>query len=185
MPGDGHLLLRPWTLDDVEWVVAACQDPEISRWTRVPSPYGRDEAVEFIDHATAARADASELHYVIEEPGSIGERRVTGEAGRPETRVGAIGLVGVDGSEAEGGYWVAADARGRGVATAALEILVEHAFADLGLSRVWLEILHGNTGSERAAVAAGFAAVETRPAQGCGQPGDLVTVFERRLDGPS
>ena len=25
-------------------IVAACQDPEIGRWTRVPSPYGEDDA---------------------------------------------------------------------------------------------------------------------------------------------
>ncbi len=172
MPSDCRFLLRPWSLDDVDWAVAACQDDEISRWTRVPSPYGRDEAVEFIEHATATRADGSELHWVVEEPG------------HPEPRVGAIGLIGIGDHEAEGGYWVAAEARDRGVARAALAILVDHAFGDLGLSRVWLEILQGNTGSERAAVAAGFTPVETRPAQGCGQPGDLVTVFERRLDAP-
>jgi RimJ/RimL family protein N-acetyltransferase len=40
--------LRPWTLDDVPAMTAAVQDPEIPRWTEVPSPYGEDDAREFI-----------------------------------------------------------------------------------------------------------------------------------------
>ena len=37
--------------DDVEAMVAACQDPEIPRFTRVPSPYTRADALEWIGSA--------------------------------------------------------------------------------------------------------------------------------------
>jgi RimJ/RimL family protein N-acetyltransferase len=41
---DGDLVLRPKRPDDLDAVTAACQDPEIPRWTFVPSPYTRADA---------------------------------------------------------------------------------------------------------------------------------------------
>ena len=45
---DDAIRLRPFTVDDVPAIVAACQDPEIPRWTRVPSPYTEADAREFL-----------------------------------------------------------------------------------------------------------------------------------------
>ena len=46
---DERLLLRPPTLDDVEAITAACQDPEIPRWiAAIPSPYTVDDARWFV-----------------------------------------------------------------------------------------------------------------------------------------
>src|SRR4051794_11959507 len=42
-----RLLLRPIGPDDVAAVYAACQDPEIQRWTTVPSPYLMEHAEHF------------------------------------------------------------------------------------------------------------------------------------------
>ena len=36
---DGVVMLRAWRSEDRDRVVAALQDPEIPRWTSVPSPY--------------------------------------------------------------------------------------------------------------------------------------------------
>ena len=36
--------LRPWRDADLPALVAACQDPEIARWTRVPANYGETDA---------------------------------------------------------------------------------------------------------------------------------------------
>jgi RimJ/RimL family protein N-acetyltransferase len=48
LPGDplidGETALRAWRDSDLEPLVVACQDPEISRWTRVPHPYGSADA---------------------------------------------------------------------------------------------------------------------------------------------
>ncbi len=33
-----RLVLRPFEASDVDAVFAACQDPDIPRWTNVPSP---------------------------------------------------------------------------------------------------------------------------------------------------
>ncbi|KFD42954.1 hypothetical protein IU11_16065 [Cellulosimicrobium sp. MM] len=36
---DGRVHLSTPTLDDVDAITAACQDPEVAAWTVVPSPY--------------------------------------------------------------------------------------------------------------------------------------------------
>jgi len=164
---DGLVRLRPWSLDDVDWVTDGCQDPEIARWTRIPSPYRRADAIEFIEGARALVDEPTEVPFAVE------------LVDDPRPGVGSISLMAMSGPEAEAGYWVAPSARGRGVAGRALVLLVRHAFDQLGLDRVWLQVLEGNTASERVASAAGFTVVETRPAEDCGEPGDQVTVFER------
>ena len=73
--------------------------------------------------------------------------------------VGAIGLrLLEDEYIARGsiGYWVAADARGRGVATGALRIVSRWAFRQLGLPRVELVTDPENRASQRVAEKAGF-----------------------------
>ena len=51
-----RLVLRPYRPGDVEAVHRACQDSEIQRWLRVPSPYTEADAVEFV---TASSVSAS------------------------------------------------------------------------------------------------------------------------------
>ena len=47
---DGEIALRPYTLADVADVTAACQDPEISRWTAmIPWPYQEEHARGWIE----------------------------------------------------------------------------------------------------------------------------------------
>jgi Acetyltransferase (GNAT) domain len=46
---DGRLALRPPRLDDIPAITAACQDPEIPRWTRVPSPYTEEHARQWLE----------------------------------------------------------------------------------------------------------------------------------------
>jgi len=46
---DNDLVLRSWTEDDVPALVAACNDPEISRWIPlIPSPYTEEDARTFV-----------------------------------------------------------------------------------------------------------------------------------------
>ena len=40
--------LRPWRDSDLDQLVTACQDPEISRWTRVPARYGESDARRYL-----------------------------------------------------------------------------------------------------------------------------------------
>jgi RimJ/RimL family protein N-acetyltransferase len=54
------------------------------------------------------------------------------------------------------GYWVKREARGRGIATRALRLLSEWAFAELGAYRLQLLAEPGNVASQRVAEKAGF-----------------------------
>jgi len=142
---DGVVALRRFTEDDIPTLAACLQDPEIPRWTRVPTPYAEQDAREYL-------AGGEEAWQAGEEAGlAIVEAR-SGEL------VGAVGLVYIEWEDerAEIGYWVAARARRAGVATRAVRLLARWAFAELGLFR--LEILPDaeNQASLAVARACGF-----------------------------
>ncbi len=132
---DEAIKLRAFADADVPALTAACQDPEIPRWTTVPSPYGEDEARSFIQSRPNARAivDAS-----------------TGEL------LGSIGWRLVDQENIQVGYWVARERRGAGVATRALRLLSRWALEELAAGRVQLLADPRNAASQRVAEKAGF-----------------------------
>jgi len=142
----GRLLLRPFRPSDAPAVLAACQDAAIQRWTTAPSPYSEGDAVAFLTEiAPAEWAADTDTPFAI-------SGAATGRL------LGSIGVHRVDRrhGSAEVGYWVAAAASGRGVATEALRAVTSWSFAALGLGR--LELLHavGNGASCRVASRAGF-----------------------------
>jgi len=138
------VLLRPFTLDDVTAVTEACQDPEISRWTTtIPWPYREEHAVSWINS----------------QPTALAEGRVASMAiMHQDAFAGSISLNQFDWDfrTAQVGYWVAAPARGKRVATAALRTLTDWGFGCLNLSLVTLVTLVGNTASEKVAENARF-----------------------------
>lgn len=131
---DDLIQLRPYTEADIPALVAALQDPDIPRFTRVPSPYGEAQAREFL-------ASDTELSFAIVEAGRL---------------VGGAGLLRAAEGRVEVGYWVARDARGRGVATRAVRLLARLAFDELGFERVELHADVENLASHRVAENAGF-----------------------------
>jgi RimJ/RimL family protein N-acetyltransferase len=75
-------------------------------------------------------------------------------------------LDGPDPTSGEIGYWMHPDARGRGVMTEAVRLVVRHAFTPshaggLGLRRLSLYAAAGNTASRHVATEAGFTFVGT------------------------
>ena len=102
---DGEIRLRPWERRDVPAVTAACQDPEIPRWTVVPHNYTERHARDFIARCGADLAAGRELALAVVDA----DDRV----------LGAIGMSNFDWADMKGeiGYWVAprgAPARDRG-----------------------------------------------------------------------
>lgn len=138
---DGRLTLRPPHARDIPALVAACQDPEIPRWTRVPSPYTEAHARAWL----ASECEGVRL-FVVD-----GEDRL----------LGTVSLMEIDTAAgyAEIGYWLAAEARGRGVARGAVALLRDWAAAELGLTRIEIIVHEDNTASLRVPPRAGF--VET------------------------
>lgn len=147
--------LRRLHSDDAEPMVRACNDPAVSRWTQVPTPYHLENAREFIhsrggeDHVWAIDVDGF--------AGVIGLRATMATMPGPVTEVG---------------YWVASWARGRGVATGAL-IAVRDEAARVGYQRIDWEALAGNEASVQVARNAGFR-IEGFRRQGLVHRGRLV-----------
>jgi RimJ/RimL family protein N-acetyltransferase len=138
---DEQIALRGYATTDVDDLVAALQDPEIARWTNVPSPYLRGHALDFL----ARGADAfGERTFAIRDAGD----------GR---LLGAIGVrLADDRSFAELGYWVAKDERGRGVATRAIELASVWVLADLAIPEARIYVHEANAASLRAAEKAAY-----------------------------
>jgi RimJ/RimL family protein N-acetyltransferase len=136
---DGDLLLRPWTEDDVDALVAGCDDPEVARWIpTIPHPYTAADALAFV------RGDVRDDHdpRAIELDGRV---------------VGGIGIgINKPAYRARIGYWVAAGSRGGGICTRALRLLSRHALEELGLQRLDLITDPDNVASQRVAEKVGF-----------------------------
>jgi RimJ/RimL family protein N-acetyltransferase len=145
-----RLLLRPLEPGDVDAVYAACQDPEIPRWTTVPSPYTREHATDFIGRICAEGWRDDSLYNF----GAF-----TADDG---TLVGSVGLVRLAGTlapplrQAELGYWAAKEARGKGYTAEAGREVCRWAFESLGAERIEWYAEAGNEGSRAVARKIGF-----------------------------
>jgi RimJ/RimL family protein N-acetyltransferase len=158
----GGVVLRGWRRADIPDLPAAVDDPEIHRWIDIiPDPYTRSDAEEFV---SAAQRDLAE--------GRAAGLAITDD----RTLLGAVGvrLAAHQPGVAEVGYWVAAGARGRGVATTATRALTDWAFQELGLHRVELYAATDNAASRAVAERAGFELEGIRRAwrKNRGQPYD-------------
>jgi RimJ/RimL family protein N-acetyltransferase len=138
------LLLRPPRVDDAGAIVAACSDEEILRYIPLmPVPYVRADAEWWIDRAGQAWRDGSACPFAIVDAGS-----------------GALlGAIEIRPRRGDIGYWIAPEARGRGVATRALGLVCEWR-AERPL---WLVTHPDNIGSQRVAEKAGFRRVGLQP----------------------
>lgn len=146
---DGLTALRPWRDSDIDALVEACQDPEIPRWTRVPSPYGHSDALAYLLQRHDAIHAGRSAPFAVVEPDS---------AEAPGRLLGSITLLRPvwEHARAEVGYWLAARARGRGHATRAVRLICEWGFRELELHRVVLFAAVENLASQRVAERAGF-----------------------------
>lgn len=142
---DGPTALRPWRDSDLWPLVAACQDPEISRWTRVPPNYTEADARRYLQQRyDMAFAGLAAAFAIVRAPdgellGSISLMRIAWEDQRAEV-----------------GYWLALRARGEGHTTRAVRLICEWGFRTLALERITLLAATGNLASQRVAERAGF-----------------------------
>src|SRR5918996_1303153 len=129
---DGVIAIRPWRQPDLPHLADLLEDPAIARWTGIPAPYTRREAMGVgTDSAIVDAAD--------------------------DDLLGGVGLkLHPAHSTAEVGYWVAAHARRRGIATRAVRLMARWAFGDLEVMRLELLTHVGNEASEGVARRCGF-----------------------------
>lgn len=156
---DGVVTLRAHSLDDADAIVEQSTDPESLRWTTVPRPYSRDDALGWVEHNLAAWGEPGGTRsWAIEWTDESGATRYGGTI---DLRPGAAPSAG------ELGFGLHPDARGRGLMSRAVRLVVRHAFATpvwgVPVRRVHWRAIVGNWGSRRAAWAAGFTFHGTIP----------------------
>jgi RimJ/RimL family protein N-acetyltransferase len=136
---DGELVLRAPVDGDAAAVTVACQDPDMARFIPgFPSPYTEQDARGWIE---AKAGDEGSRTFLIVD-GTSGDL-----CGAIEVRLGETGSIG---------YWIAADARGRGVATRATKLLARWVLTEGGVERLELTTDPDNVASQRVAEKAGF-----------------------------
>jgi RimJ/RimL family protein N-acetyltransferase len=153
---DGRVTLRLWSSDDARFLSEASADPAIRRYNGAHDRQGHPTTP-----LSIAEAEAAIDRFVLSWDALATGRNACGVAfAITEARSGElVGCCGVDDwtdeDVAQLGYWIAADARGRGYATRAVVLLTRWLF-DLGAARVFLTIVAGNEGSVAVARRAGF-----------------------------
>jgi RimJ/RimL family protein N-acetyltransferase len=140
----GGIVLREWRSDDLDDLVVMLDDPDIARWTPMPSPFDVEAGIAYLKRAYQSRTTGQRIQLVITADGSV--------------PLGEVLLFGVDLGlkEAELGYLVGAAHLRRGLAAGALSLLSAYAQSTLKLSRLLLRIDPGNLASTAVARRCGF-----------------------------
>ena len=146
LTGNG-LVLREWRDDDLPAMVELFEDPDVARWTPIPSPFDLAAAHDYLTMIRRTRAEDGRLHLAITRDGD-------------DTPLGLVFLSPVRSSA---GYVVGKAHRGQGLAVRASRLVTEFAHEVCGLRRVYLEIASGNEASMGVARALGYHLTDTPP----------------------
>ena len=138
--GDGVVRLRPWDAADAPEMLAAFEDPTFQRFSDW-APTSEAAVLEHLTWLEAARRRGEQIGF------AVADERVLGGAS----------LYGFSEGRAGVGYWLAPQARGRGLASRAVGLLAAWAFAELGVARLELTCGPDNVASQRVAERCGFA----------------------------
>lgn len=144
-----RLHLRPLEPGDADAVLAACQDPDIPRWTAVPSPYTREHARGYIEEiCPAGWREDSQYNFGV----------FTRGAGTLTGTIGLLRLAQLGAPEHQGelGYWTVKEQRGNGYTAEAARAVCGWAFDSLGVERIEWYAEAGNVGSRAVALKVGF-----------------------------
>jgi RimJ/RimL family protein N-acetyltransferase len=144
---DEVVLLRPWREADVPAKLMAFGDPVVQRfsWPRT-TPYTEDDARSFFVEQEQARLRGEEVCFALAEPSD------------DEVVLGGGSLYDVDREQGRAavGYWLAPEARGRGVVTHAVRLVARWVFEELGAARLELTCGPDTHASQRVAERCGF-----------------------------
>jgi len=144
---DGIVTLRAHDERDVEAVYEQCVDPVSQQWTTVPVPYSRDDARGFVTGMVPDGWARDTWAFAVEAPD---------EAGRPRF-CGTVELRSEGAARAEIAYGAHPWARGRGVMTRALNLLLDWGFGEQNLETVIWWANKGNWASRKLAWRLGFS----------------------------
>ena len=137
------VFLRPFRAEDAGDIAESCQDPDIPRFTMMPEALSDAQAQEWVEQRLA-QWDQGLFAFAITLPPS-------------DRCIGQMGLlVEPQFQRGETFYWLDRKFRGRGVASEALDLITDWAFAEHCLARVHLVTHLDNPASQRVAQRCGY-----------------------------
>jgi RimJ/RimL family protein N-acetyltransferase len=139
---DDELVLRPIEARDAGAIAEGLNDAGAARFLpSIPSPYTRADAEAWVERCAQVWRDGTSYPFAIVDA-------LTGEL---------VGSIELHGDKATVGYWIAAGARGRGIATRALRLVCGWASE----RPLRLTTHPANAASQRVAQKAGFRRIGT------------------------
>lgn len=143
--GKNIILRLPQTKDAKELAINI-NSKQIAKWTaNIPYPYRLADAKDFIAKQKKCIKKGTDLVYLITTP-------------QPKKIIGAIGLHKIDkkNKKAELGYWLVPEMWGQGITTTAVSLLIEYAFKNIKLHRIYACCVALNIGSKKVLEKNGF-----------------------------
>ena len=144
LEGDGFRL-RPVRAGDAPRIQEGTAEPATSRWLgHKPAPYTLDDATAYVERRRELEATGQCTTWAVADPD---DDRILGTI---------LWFNWTPGVECEIGWWLHPDARGRGLATRAVRLVVDHVFATMDLKRVTAFAASSNAASRAVMERVGF-----------------------------
>lgn len=144
-----RVTVRALTEADAPRIVEGCSDARTQHFLPfLPKPYTVSDAHDYLVHNVEQASMGTGIGWAIADHDT-------------DFLLGVVGLPRFGRQQAEVGYWAHPNARGRGVMTEAVALVVGHAFGredggGLGIDRLFLKAAATNPASKRVALANGF-----------------------------
>jgi [ribosomal protein S5]-alanine N-acetyltransferase len=150
---DDVVHLRLVTLLDTDLLVSGSRNAEVVRWTFLPAGLDTARAAELLRRWQLMVGEGRMRQYAV------------GVGGGDDAAVGLVSLILQDADDprcADVAYWLLPQARGRGLATHAVRLLLEWGYGSAGCTSAALHTMEGNVASEAVARRTGLDMVGRR-----------------------
>jgi RimJ/RimL family protein N-acetyltransferase len=140
----GLITLRKPEERDIIPLFEGVQDPLIPKFTRIPANYQMANAEHYVrERSPNGFTMQTEIQLVLEYDGKF---------------AGALSFhtLVLDEAKAEIGYWLTADVRGKGIATAATKLLTGYGFETIGFHRIEALVVQSNKPSLKVLANSGY-----------------------------
>ncbi|MFA4891246.1 MAG: GNAT family protein [Candidatus Gracilibacteria bacterium] len=140
------IILRKFKIEDADQVYENVREPSDRPWAyTIKDPYLPKDAIEWIEktHKDFGTREAFQFAVVLKETGEV---------------IGGAGLHSInwDNRKAEVGYLIRKQDRGKGYATCAVHLLLDHAFKELQLNKIGARMFSVNEASRKILEKYGF-----------------------------
>lgn len=139
-----RVLLRPLRESDAKTIYMFARDPEVQRYTLLPSPYRPSDSRRYVRMSRSKKwVGKCIARAIVPKPGKI--------------IAGVISLdLNGENRRCYVGYWLARPFWGRGLAKESLQLMLQLAFETLGMNKVTSSVMHPNVRSFKLLEWAGF-----------------------------